>query len=98
MTTGGWVVAFAALWLFALVTVVLNFARGRLGTIGRWSGIGWLLMASAMLVNTFSQYRGWSSSRVHSFLNPVILVAVILMAAPVVVMERDRRRARREGH
>jgi len=98
MTTGGWVVAFAALWILTLATVVLNFARGRRGTVWRLPGIGWLLIASATLVNTFSQYRGWSSSRVHSFLNPVLLVAVVLTAAPMVAMERDRRKARRDEH
>jgi hypothetical protein len=109
MTTGGWVIAFAALWLVALTTVVLNFAGIRRGTAtGRWQGtgwlfmlpgIGWLLMVSALLVNTFAQYRGWSSSRVHSFLDPVLLAALVLTIGPgVVVMARKRRRAWRDGH
>jgi hypothetical protein len=108
MTTGGWVIAFAALWLVALTTVVLNFAGIRRGTAWRWQGtgwlpmlpgIGWLLMVSTMLVNTFAQYRGWSSSRVHSFLDPVLLAALVLTIAPVAVpMARKRRRAQRDGH
>jgi hypothetical protein len=108
MTTGAWVIAFAALWLMALTMVVLNFAGIRRGTTRRWQGIGWLpmlpgigwlLMVSAMLSNTFSQYRGWSSSRVHSFLDPVLLAAFVLIIGPgVVMMARKRRRARRDGH
>jgi hypothetical protein len=108
MTTGAWVIAFAALWGMALTMVVLNFAGIRRGTTRRWQGtgwlprlqgIGWLLIVSALLVNTFGQYRGWSSSRVHSFLDPVLLAALVLMIGPrVVMMARKRRRARRDGH
>lgn len=108
MTTGGWVIAFAALWLVALTMVVLNIVNIRRGTTWRWQGtgwlfvlqgIGWLLMVSVMLINTFSQYRGWSSSRVHSFLNPVLLAALVLVIGPgVIVIDRKRRRARQDGH
>ena len=108
MTTGGWVIAFAALWLFALTMVVLNVVGIRRGTTRRrqetgWLylllGIGWMLTVSAMLANAFAQYRGWSSSRVHSFLDPVLLAALVLTIGPVVVlMARKRHRARRDGH
>lgn len=106
MTTGGWVIAFAALWFVALSMVVLNFASIRRGTNRRqgtgWlfmlPGIGWILTVSALFVNTFAQYRGWSSSRVHSFLDPVLLGALVLTIGPVVVvMARKRRRTRRDG-
>ena len=95
MTTGGWVVAFAALWLVALTMVVLNFAGIRRGTTRRrqetgWlsmlPGIGWVLAVSALLANTFAQYRGWSSSRVHSLLDPVVLAALVLTIGPGVVL------------
>jgi len=108
MTTGGWVIAFATLWLVALAVVVLNFAGIRRGTIRRrqgtgWlfrlPGIGWMLAVSAMLVNAFAQYRGWSSSRVHSFLDPVLLAALVLTIGPaVVVMARKRRSGHRDRH
>jgi hypothetical protein len=101
---GGWVIAFAALWLVALAMVVLNFVGVRRGTTRRWQGtswlsvlqgIGWLLLASAGLVNTFAQYRGWSSSRVHLFLDPVLLASLVLIGAGM--MDARRRRARQAG-
>lgn len=99
LAMGGYVIAFAAVWLLILTVLVLDFAGiVRRGAAWRWQGTGLLLMFSAMLVNTFAQYRGWSSSWVHSLMWPVMLAAFVLLISGPVVMARKRRRTRRAGY
>ncbi len=95
----GWdVIAFAVLCLLILTVLVLDFAGiVRRGTAWRWQGTGLLLMFRAMLINTFAQYRGWSTSWVHSLMWPVTLAGLVLVGGSLV-MGRKRRRAPRAGY
>jgi hypothetical protein len=96
---GWYVITFAVLWLFILTMLVLDFAGiARRGAGWRCQGIGLLLMLSAMLINTFAQYRGWSSSRVHSLMWPVLLAAFVLVISGSVMTVRKRRRVPQAGY
>lgn len=96
---GGYVIAFAALWLLILTVLVLDvLGIVRRGAAWRWQGIGLLLIFSALLINTFAQYRRWSGGWVHSLMWPVMLAAFALIISGSVVMVRKRRRAPRAGY
>ena len=90
----GWYAsAFAVLWLLILTVLVLDFGGiVRRGTARRWQGTGLLLIFSSILINTLAEYRGWSSSWVHSLMWPAMLAGLVLVIGGPLVVGRKRRR------
>jgi hypothetical protein len=92
----GGVIVFAAFWLLLVTVLVRDFVgTTRRGTSWRRGKIGWLLVFSASLANSFTEYRGWSSSgldTVRWITVPLGLAGFVLLGIGTVMRARQRPR------
>ena len=89
-------IVLSASWLLILTLLILDFAGiWRQGIARRWQGTGMLIMNGVLLVDTFTEFRDWSYSRldaVHSITLPTVLAGFVIFGIGIVVQFRERRR------